>query len=148
MHLVILLWGDGILTEEVLETVLLAQGILHLRTCRFDPCLRNGHACLGGNDAAGRSLRTLFRAEKICLGLCQPQAKLSILNNDECVPLLYLLKIGKAYLSDKTLYTAALRHDILTDTGIVGKFSTAEVHKLADHISCSAQKAKYDECII
>ena len=148
MYLVILLRCDGILAEEVLETVVLTHGILHLHACRFDSCLCNSHACFRGNDAACRPLRALFGTQQVCLGLCQPQAEFRILNDNESVSLLYLLKIGKAYLTDKTLYPAALRHDILTDTGIVCKFSTAEVHQLADHINRSAHQAEHDERIV
>lgn len=111
-------------------------------------CLGNGHACFGGNDTACRSLRTLFGTEKICLGLGQSQAKFGILDDGKRITFLYLLKIREPYLTDEALHTAALRHDVLAHTGIVGKFSTAEVHKLAHHINSSTQEAKHDKRIV
>lgn len=148
MYFIILLLGDSILTEELLETGILTHGILHLYTCGFDAGFGNGHACLGGNDAACRSLRTMFGTDKVGLGLGQSQAKFGILDDGERITLLYLLEIRETYLANKALYTTALRHDVLAYTGIVGKFSTAEVHKLAHHINGSTQEAKHDEHII
>ena len=148
MYFIILLSGNSILTEELLETSILTHGILHLYTCGFDAGFGNGHACLGGNDAACRSLRTVFGTDKVGLGLGQSQAKFGILDDDERITFLYLLEIRETYLANKALHTTALRHDVLAYTGIVGKFSTAEVHKLAHHINGSTQEAKHDERIV
>src|SRR5574344_1177116 len=148
MYLIILLLSDGILGKEVLKTIIFTRSIVHLSTSRFYTCFCYGHACFSSHNTTCRSFGALFCTEKVCLGLSQSQSEFRILNDDESITLLHLLKIGKTHLTNETLYTATLRHYILTYSGIIGKFAATEMHKLTNYINCSAQKTKHDECII
>ena len=148
VNLVILLACDGVLAEEFLETDILALGIVHLHTCRLNASIGYAHAGLGGDDAACRSLCATLGTDKVGLGLCQPQAELRILYDGERVALLHLLELREAHLTDESLHTAVLRHDVLANTGIVCELSATEMHELTYCVGCSTQKAQHDESII
>ena len=148
VNLVVLLACDGVLAEEFLEAGVLTLGILHLHTCRLNAGVGYGHVGLGGNDAACRSLRAMLCTDEVGLGLRQAQTKFRVLDNSECVALLHVLELCEAHLTDETLHSAVLGHDVLAHAGIVGKLSVAEVHELAYRIGCSAKNANHDEGII
>ena len=86
--------------------------------------------------------------DKVCLGLRQPQTEFGVFNDGERIALLHLLKLLEAYLADKALHATVLWHDVLANTGVVGKLAVPEVHELACRIGSSAQKANNDEGIV
>lgn len=148
VNLVVLLTGYSILTEELLETGILTLGVLHLHTCCLDASVGYAHAGLGGHDAACRSLCATLRTDEVSLGLRQSQTELGVLDDGERIALIHLLELSETYLTDETLHTAVLWHDVLANMGIVGELSATEVHELACCIGSSAQEASYDEDII
>ena len=99
-------------------------------------------------DAACRTLRTALSTGKVCFCLSQTQTELGILNDNQRIALLHLLKFIKAHLAYKALHTAVLWHDILAYTCIIRDFASTEMHKLTGGINSTTYDAEYYYCII
>ena len=148
MHTVILLLCGSILLQQFLKPCILSLGMLHLCAGGLYAGLRHADAGLGGMNAAGSALRTLFGTQQVGLGLGQTKAELGIFDDDERIALLHLLKFCKTDLADKALHPAVLWHDVLAHTSIVRHFATTEMQKSAHGIYSTAGDAGHHDGVV
>ena len=148
VDIVILLLCYSILFQQFLKTRILSLCILHLHTSSFNACFGHADTGLSGMDTACCTLRTTLSTGQIGFCLSQTKSELGILNDNQRIALLHLLKLIEAHLADKTLHAAVLWHDILAYTCIIRDFASTEMHKLTGCINSAAYDTKYHNRII
>ena len=99
-------------------------------------------------DTACCTLRTALSTGEISFCLSQTKSKLGIINDNQCIALLHLLKLIEAHLTNKTLHAAILGYDILAHTGIIRHLASTEIHELTGGINGATYDTEYHNSII
>ena len=122
LHIIELLTGDRFLLQQLLVTLVVALGILHLHTRLLDTRIVHPQVVLCGSDAHAGSLLTRQRVGKIGLRLSQSQLELAVLDDDQRIALVYRLILFETNLLDESLHTRIHGRDMLFHLSIVGIF--------------------------
>ena len=117
------------------------------------PCLlyaRVSHtdALVGSLHARGSHLLASQGIGQVGLSLGQAQAKLAILDDDQRVAFVHLLKLLETYLLDKSRDTRVDRSDLPLHGGIVRKFPVTKMDEVVDDQVNARNEQQQDDEIV
>ena len=148
VYLVILLRRDRVVLQQLGIAFLLATGVVQLHPCLLYARVSHTNALVGSLHARGSHLLASQGIGQVGLSLGQAQAKLAILDDDQRVAFVHLLKLLETYLLDETRDTRVDRRDLSLHGGIVRKFPVTKMDEVVDDQIDACSKQQQDDEIV
>ena len=148
VHLIILLRRDRVVLQQLGIALLLAAGVVQLYPCLLYARVSHTDALVSSLHTRGSHLLASQGIGQVGLSLGKAQAKLAILDDDQRVAFVHLLKLLETYLLDKSRDTRVDRSDLTLHGGIVRKLPVAKMDEMVDDQIDACSKQQQDDEIV